>query len=481
MDQSTDTPLPITPPSLFDGRDEMNFAEISPTLLTDRAPDGQTSFRRELRLFDQRRKNWFTGVQLVEGSQEHGLPTAGDNLVHLALIQLSKLKNNFSRPDLEFTRAELLGLLGWSDQGRNYQRIEKALLRLKHVTYEYRNAWWDHRQKAWTTRAFSIIDNVDINDGRRGKGQEELFQCRIKWNEVIFESFQAGYLRSIDFEQCRKFHHPISLQMYRFLGKREHLGQDVILPLEEFAFGHIGLTGNYADKAQIVRKLRPGLEELEAIGFLVPMQASDRFFKRDREWHIRLIFSGAKTQAARLAPVLATSTVQDALATALVERGVTLKTAKDLVRDHPPALLERQLDAFDWLKEQKDTRIARNPAGYLVASIRDGYATPNGFVAKTEREAQRRQDQAEQDRVKAIQAQEKAILDRCRAYWETLTPAALKALDDEAMASASSDLRHRHERAQMGVIDVSRLVAIELEIRKAYTLALLESTGRTAA
>ena len=89
----------------------------------------------------------------------------------------------------------------------------------------------------------------------------------MKWNEVIFESFQSGYLRSIDFEQCRKFRYPISLQMYRFLGKRVHLGEELLLPLKEFAFGYVGLIGNYSDKAQIVRKLRPGLSELEAIGF----------------------------------------------------------------------------------------------------------------------------------------------------------------------------------------------------------------------
>jgi hypothetical protein len=49
-----------------------------------------------------------------------------------------------------FTRLELIKMLGWPDEGRSYDRIKLSLQRIANVTYNYDNAWWDGRQKAWT-------------------------------------------------------------------------------------------------------------------------------------------------------------------------------------------------------------------------------------------------------------------------------------------------------------------------------------------
>ena len=108
-------------------------------------------------------------------------------------------------------------MLGWPDEGRSYDRIKLSLLRIKGVNYFYDNAWWDSRLKQWTTKAFSIIDNVEINDSRMSDGQGTPFPSRIKWNEVVFDSFRAGYLRSLDFQLAMSLRHAISLRIYRFI------------------------------------------------------------------------------------------------------------------------------------------------------------------------------------------------------------------------------------------------------------------------
>ena len=46
-----------------------------------------------------------------------------------------------------------------------------------------------------------------------------------------------------------------------------------------------------------------------------------------------------------------------------------------------------KIEVFDWLAGRKDKRIQRNPAGYLVESIRQDYAPPKGFEPKAVREA----------------------------------------------------------------------------------------------
>src|SRR6185437_4623505 len=85
------------------GRDEMNLAEFPITLLTDRVHQGKKTLCYEDR----------HGKLTVTGSDAYGLPTAADADVIVALIQLTKLRTNFTDPMVNFTRYELLKLLNW--------------------------------------------------------------------------------------------------------------------------------------------------------------------------------------------------------------------------------------------------------------------------------------------------------------------------------------------------------------------------------
>src|SRR3954451_7377215 len=97
------------------GKDEMNFAEFPIALLTDRVPKGQKSIKFEDQIYDEKRKKLITRKRVIEGSEEYGLPTATDDTVVLALIQLTKLKSDFTQREVEFTRLELIRMLGWQD------------------------------------------------------------------------------------------------------------------------------------------------------------------------------------------------------------------------------------------------------------------------------------------------------------------------------------------------------------------------------
>ena len=187
--------------TLPEGRDEMNLAEFPITLLSDRAPKNQKSIKFQDQIFDEKKNKLVTRKLVIEGSEEYGLPTAIDDEVVLALLQLSRQTNNFSTREVFFTRLQLIRMLGWPNDGRSYQRVALALHRITNITLNYENAWWDKKRKTWTTRVFHIIDNFDLNDSRATDGQQELFPAysRVVWNEVIFDSFQAGYLKSLDY------------------------------------------------------------------------------------------------------------------------------------------------------------------------------------------------------------------------------------------------------------------------------------------
>jgi hypothetical protein len=427
----------------------MNFAEFPIALLTDRVPRGQKSIRFEDQIYDERRKKTITRRRVIEGSAEYGLPTATDDAVVLGLIQLTKLRGDFARREVEFTRLELIRMLGWPDEGRSYDRIKLSLQRISNVTYNYDNAWWDVRQGAWTTKIFHIIDTVEINDSRASDGRDGRkgpFASRIVWNEVVFDSFQAGFLRNIDFRLCMRLEHPTALRMYRFLGKRFHRDPDCTFDLRQFACRHIGIGGNYEGGTQIARKLRPAIAELEEAGFLEPLGEHERFLRKGREWSVRFVRKAPDAPPGPPDAGPAAGPGPSPLVEGLVGRGVTRATAEELVRRRAAEAIASKIDVLDWLLERRDRRVARNPAGYLVESIKNDYAPPKGFVAGDERRRRREAEEAEDLRAaegrrrrREQDAAEKAEREAIAAYWEGLTPAQRAELEAASIARANPE------------------------------------------
>ena len=110
---------------------------------------------------------------------------------------------------------------------------------------------------------------------------------------------------------------------------------------------------------------------------------------------------------------------------ALAARGVSSKVATELVEAHPADRIQTKLEVFDWLLKNGDKRIGKNPAGYLVASIRDDYQAPVNFkkanataeAAKVEQAAEvaKRQDQ-KRTRDEAASAQDREATQRSMRY-----------------------------------------------------------------
>jgi Replication initiator protein A len=444
MDRVTDQDLsPFLPTH---GKDEMNFAEHPIALLTDRVPKGQRSLIYEDTVYSQRRRKLIPRKRVIEGSQEYGLPTATDDTVILALIQLTKLKNDFSQREVDFTRLELIHMLGWPNEGKSYDRIKLSLIRIKGVQYVYDNAWWDVRLKDWTTRAFNIIDNVEINDSRLADAQGGLFPSRITWNEIVFESFEAGFLRNIDFHLCMRLKHPTALRMYRYLGKQFYAKDDLTLDLKAFAEVNLGLGRKYEGGTQIARKLKPAIQELEDVGFLEPLPEDQRFLKKGRDWSIRFIKKAPAPLASLPAAAPAAEAASSPLVEELIKLGVTAKTAAELAARYPADKIEQKLELLAWRTTQP--KPPKDPAAYLVKSIIDDYAQPKGFVSRADRERQaqahRQAEQQQAEQRRRHQAEEARAQERRRqedAYWSTLTPAEQADLEAKALAAISEEAR----------------------------------------
>jgi len=270
------------------GRDEMNLAEFPLATLTARVPKGVRTLNFTDRIWDPGKQREVQRRLTITGSDAYGLPTALDDEVILGLIQLTR-DDDFTSPEVMFSRYRLIRLLGWRDEGKSYTRLETSLKRWVGVTLYYEKAWWDNREKAWVDESFHILERLTLFDRQRRlrrQGMNEPALSSFVWNSAVFRSFQAGYIKKIDMDLFRRLRTPIAKRLYRILDKRFYHRDTWQFDLRELACEHIGMSRGY-DTAQLKRKLRGAVEDLEGVGFLEPAEWSDRFRRIERgKWTV---------------------------------------------------------------------------------------------------------------------------------------------------------------------------------------------------
>ena len=166
LDEDSEDTQNALPLDLGGYKDELNLAEFPIAALTDRVPDGQTTLVFEDKL-ERRDSPPIVRRLTIMGTHKHGLPTSLDDEVLVGLIQLTKRRSNFTDARVQFSRYELIELLGWPQSGQSYRRIEEALHRWVGVVLMYENAWWDNAAKSWVDEQFHVLDNVTLYDRER--------------------------------------------------------------------------------------------------------------------------------------------------------------------------------------------------------------------------------------------------------------------------------------------------------------------------
>ncbi|MFM1801010.1 MAG: hypothetical protein RJA81_362 [Planctomycetota bacterium] len=369
-------------------KDELNLAEFPIAALTDRIPDGQNTLVFEDHL-EQRDGPPIVRRLSISGHGKLGLPAALDDQVIVGLIQLTKRQNNFTNSRVYFSRYELIELLGWPQDGHSYRRIEEALNRWVGVVLSYENAWWDNSEKSWVDETFHIIDNVTLydrekamNKARSAKSKPPKPLSSFKWNDVMFRSFQSGNLKQLDLEYYLSLRLPTAKRLYRFLDKRFYHRERVDFDLRTLACEHVGMSREYAP-TELKRRLRPALEELERSGFLEKLNDNERYLNVEKgRWRI-LFVRGPKRRAEE--DEAKAHNTREALFSELTSRGVHHLVSKDLLERYEADHIRAKLEVFDWFMSHEQENVIRNPAGYLVASIRDDYAMPDEFMPKLKR------------------------------------------------------------------------------------------------
>lgn len=255
-------------------RDEMNLAEFPLAALSTRVdPSVKTlefSDTQRLKNGELAKREW-----IITGADKFGLPTSTDDDVILGLIRLT-MDHGFRSRKVHFTRYELMQILRWAPEGRNYTRLTKSLDRLSGVRIKATNAFFDNSSKSFQTCNFGIIDAYEIVDGRNSKAAADAQQSYFIWSEVLFDSFKSGFIKKLDLNLYFSLKSAVSRRLYRYLDKHFYFRPVVERPLMVLAFEKLGLSRSYRYVSSIKQQLEPAFEELISIGFLTSYEYAGR-------------------------------------------------------------------------------------------------------------------------------------------------------------------------------------------------------------
>lgn len=428
------------------GVDELNLAEFSLASVSDRFLDGKKTVIFHDEILDRVENKLVPRQLTISGSDRFGLPTAKDDDVLLACVQISWL-GGFQSREVKFSRYEILKLLGWSDSSRNYARVSEALRRWKGVSIYSDRAFYDHGEKSWVNRDFGIFDTLNIYQRESSRGKNAPACSSFTWNEVIFNSFKSGYLKQLDWKLYRQLQSQVAKRLYRFLDKRFYHRNTVEIDLKELAVSKVRLSENQ-NAAQMKRTIDRGIAELETVWELKHLPTKKRYAKISKgRWSVRFERRpkpktlGVKSQAHGYV---------NPLHQELIRRGVHPASVDSLCKNCDQDHVSTMIELFDWYNKSGQTR----GTGFLVNSIRnkEQVALPAGFESSTHIKARK---QAEKSRAEAQRefrsrnqaesnkkelARQQAFLD----VWECVPSAAQIRFENEALASAMPLKRGRY-------------------------------------
>ena len=410
------------------GTDELNICEFPIASSSRSGSDQGNTISFQDRIFDEGAQQYVDRNLKVIASDAFGLPTAADNDVLLVLMYLTLQRNAFEERTVQFTRYELVKLLGWDQGGKSYKRIEESLQRWVTVTLNYNRSWWSKNDRRWQNKSFHVLESIEL----KGKGSfADDGNSSFSWNPIIFSSIQSNHVKRLDLDIYFKLKSPAARQAYRFLDKRFYRSKLLEFDLRSFACEHIGLSRNY-DNGKLKHTLRPCIEELEQIGFLALLPNDERYIKQQRgEWKIRLLRAGTN----RSKPLAPETDLQVNLQSELVARGISETAANELIESFDVERIKEKIRYFDWLK-QSGKPAHKNPAGFLATAIREDYQLPPNARSK-ETQARKKLSSRTEPQIIEKQNEPSAVIDSIRTHFESLPPGEAEAIERTAIETGN--------------------------------------------
>jgi len=344
-------------------RDEMNLAEFPLAVLSTRVNSKIKTLEFNDSIINKQgkvvKRNW-----IITGTDKFGLPTSSDEEVLLGLMKLT-VDSNFEKQKVYFSRYELLQILKWAPEGRNYTRLQKALDRLTGVRIKATNAFYDNSDKKYRTKNFGVLDAYEINDGREG-GKQSFFI----WSEEIFNSFQAGFIKKLDLNFYLDLKSAVSKRLYRYLDKLFWYKSKLKINVFELAHEKIGISRNYKYLSLLRQQLDYALDELIERDFL----SGYEYYNKGKRAEIVIYSFNAKPRCLGETKISSKSDISHLdLISLLEKRGIKRTQAINISQNKTHQQIKKIksiIEYFDHLVFKKSNSISKNPAGFLYSAVK---------------------------------------------------------------------------------------------------------------
>jgi hypothetical protein len=161
----------------------------------------------------------------------------------------------------------------------------------------------------------------------------------------------------------------------------------------------------------------------------------------------------------------------------LIGHGVTDSIARQLVAEYDEDKIRQQIEILDWQEAKKPGKIS-DPAAWLVIAIKNGHATPKGFVSAAERrkhaeakQARERSDAEERRQKHEAAAQARKEQELITGFWEGLSKEQIAEHEAIAIAQATAE--------ELKLIEAGPMKKFGMTIiRQSYARTLLQSQGK---
>lgn len=422
-------------------KDEMNFAELPLALPCHRAPKGKKAIRVTIATRDPQgrpiEKEW-----QVTGDSLYGLPLAVDEEVFLGLMHFLH-RSGFNDRRVHFTQYSLFQRLGWGDGQWAYDRLQTSLDRLKGATIRSKEAFWDHKGKCFVTKAFNLIDDYALSRRAGSTIGDEPFVSSVSFSEFVFESFRAGFIKTLDLDMYLELASPIARKMFRLLDKKLYKSPVYEIDLMHLA-QRIALT-DISFPSKIRQKFEGPHQELIDIGFL----KSVRYLRKGNSTMLRYTMA-AKSEWKPVRERVRVLPVEHPLVRELVARGVTRDVAEALLKQHGEKQVADKLEVFDDMRSSNSPLLTKNPAGFLRMSIEKDFAPPAGYVSRAERQRRKHQEAAAlEERIRLEQVQKKSEREQreqMETLWTSLTDSERSDLEEQVLITLNAFARKAYNQ-----------------------------------